>query len=380
MSEKSPLVPPGRFIEEQLEARGWTQVVLATVLGVSRQVVSQIVSGRRNIDAELAIALGEALGVPAERFLQLQQDYDLAHARLIVRPNPSRAMRAHLLGNLPIKEMLKRGWIHAKDVSDLEQVEVELARFFGVRSPAEIEVLPHAAKKTATAEPISPTQLVWLYRARAVAQDMLVNRFSPSAAAAALPKLARLLSAPEEARHVPRILTECGIRFVLVEALPSAKIDGVCFWLDGQSPVIGMSMRFDRIDNFWFVLRHELEHVLRGHGRDAAILDAELEGDRAGTGPNVPEEERQANEAAAEFCVPRRELESFIARKQPFFAERDILGFARKLQIHPGLVAGQLQRHTGRYDRFRSYLVSIRSCVAPSAIVDGWGDVAPVGH
>jgi HTH-type transcriptional regulator/antitoxin HigA len=138
-------------------------------------------------------------------------------------------------------------------------------------------------------------------------------------------------------------------------------------------------MRYDRIDNFWFVLRHELEHVLRGHGMSGEVmLDAELEGDRAGTGESVPEQERVANQAAAEFCVPQKFMQQFVERKAPFYAERDILGFARSLNIHPGLVAGQLQHRTKRFDRFRDYLVKVRSSVAPSALVDGWGDVAPV--
>lgn len=178
---------------------------------------------------------------------------------------------------------------------------------------------------------------------------------------------------------MPRVLAECGIRFVIVESLPNAKIDGVCFWLNDVSPVIGMSLRYDRIDNFWFVLRHELEHVLHGHGKSQIIIDSELEGERAGTGPNIVEEERIANAAAAEFCVPKKTMDSFIARKSPFFAERDILGLAATLRVHPGLVAGQLQHRTDRYDRFRSHLVKVRALVAPSAVVDGWGDVAPVG-
>jgi HTH-type transcriptional regulator/antitoxin HigA len=178
---------------------------------------------------------------------------------------------------------------------------------------------------------------------------------------------------------VPRILTECGIRYVICESLPSSKIDGVCFWLNDYSPVIGMSLRYDRIDNFWFVLRHELEHVMRGHGRAAAMLDTELEKDRAGTGSDIPEEERVANEAAANFSVPRSQLEDFIERKAPSFTERDIRGFAARLNIHPGIVAGQLQHETKRYDLFRNHLVKIRSIVSPGATVDGWGDVAPVG-
>ena len=143
--------------------------------------------------------------------------------------------------------------------------------------------------------------------------------------------------------------------------------------------MIGMSLRYDRTDNFWFVLRDELEHVLEGHGQGAATLDAELEGAKAGTGPDLKEEERMANAAAAEFCVPQDKLQRFIERKSPFFRERDVVGFARTLGIHPGLIAGQLQHETGRYDLFRAHLSKIRDVVKPSATVDGWGDVAPVG-
>lgn len=64
-----------------------------------------------------------------------------------------------------------------------------------------------------------------------------------------------------------------------LEALKSSKIDGVCLWLNEHSPVIGMTMRFDRMDNFWFVLRHELEHVLLGHGKVEPSLDVDLNED-----------------------------------------------------------------------------------------------------
>ena len=275
--------------------------------------------------------------------------------------------------------MISRGWIQASDVRDVSNVEASLVEFFGVEAAEEIELLPHAAKKMMSDTGPTLTQLAWLYRVKAIASEMMVARYSPEMVRSAIKKLSNLLSAAEEARKVPRILTESGIRFVIVESLASAKIDGVCFWLNEGSPVIGMSLRYDRIDNFWFVLRHELEHMLHRHGQDTANPETELEGEKAGTGPNVPEEERIANEAAANFCVPNKMMDAFIARKSPFFAERDILGFARTINVHPGLIAGQLRHRIGRYDRFRNHLVKIRSIVAPSAIVDGWGDVAPVG-
>jgi HTH-type transcriptional regulator/antitoxin HigA len=217
--------------------------------------------------------------------------------------------------------------------------------------------------------------LAWLYRVKQLADEMLVAKYSSASVKTAASSLGKLLVSPDAARKVPRMLTEAGVRFVIVEALPSTKIDGVCLWLDDKSPVIGLSSRFDRIDNFWFVLRHELEHIIQEHGRDAAILDTDMEKDRSG----VADEERIADAAAAEFCVPQAALERFILRKAPYFAERDLLGFANTLGVHPGLVAGQIQRKTGRYDLFRNHLVKIRAIVAPGSLVDGWGDVAPLG-
>lgn len=371
---------PGQLIKELLETRGWSQRILAIVLDVDETGINKLIAGKRPVDAEMALSLGELFDIPAERFLELQKSYDLAKARIIARPDPRRATRASLFGDLPVSEMIRRGWLDAEDIRDVKKVEAALIKFFGVKDLDEIEILPHAAKKTNVFAPATPAQLAWLYRVKEIASEMLVAKYSETAIRDAVQRLSSLRDAPEQARKVPRIMAECGIRFVIVESLPLAKIDGVCFWLNDKSPVIGMSLRYDRIDNFWFVLRHECEHVLRGHGRAAAMLDTELEGERAGTGENIPEEERVANEAAANFCVPQLVLDRFIARKTPFFAERDILGFAQTLKIHPGLIAGQLQHRTSKYERFRNHLVKIRSAIVPNAMVDGWGNVAPIGE
>lgn len=381
MSEDTDPRTPGQLIDEILVERGWSKRVLAVILGVGETSLNKLIAGKRPLDAQLALALSEVLDVPADRLLELQKRHDLAQARLVARPDPTRAQRAHLFGQLPIPEMIKRGWIDAEDVRDVEAVESELTRFFGADSLDEIEILPHAAKRTNIATEATPTQLAWLYRANAIASEMLVAPYSPLSGRRAAKLMQPLLSAPTEARKVPRILAENGIRYVLVESLPGARIDGACFWLDETSPVIAMTMRFDRIDNFWFVLRHELEHVLREHGVSAIMLDTDVGPGSGSDGDGaVADEERVANDAAADFCVPREALDRFIARKDPFFAERDILGFSRTLGVHPGLVAGQLQHHTGKYNLFRKHLVKMRATVAPSAVVDGWGDVAPVGE
>ncbi len=370
---------PGQLIKHLLDERGWSQQALAVVLDVDQTGLNKVITGKRPITAELALHLGDVFKVPAERFLELQKIYELAQARITTRPDPARADRATLFGDLPIAEMIKRGWISAFDVRDKENLERELIRFFGARSLQDIEVLPHAAKRTKVSVDATPAQLAWLYRVKQIASSMVVEPYTHFSGRSVIKKLSTMLQSPGDIATVPRVLTDHGIRYVVVEALASSKIDGVCFWLDSNSPVIAMSTRLDRIDNLWFVLRHEIEHMINAHGlypqqRGIHMLDIDLEGERGTV--NVAREELTANNAAAEFCVPQDALKDFIKRKGRFVSERELIGFANTHHVHPGLVVGQLQHKTGRYDLFRSHLIKVRSIITQTARVDGWGLVA----
>lgn len=370
MTDQAPLPAnshPGLHLKRVLDEKGWAQSDLTFILGCNPKAVNQIINEKQGVSPAMSKALGEALGMPAGYFAELQSAYDLAHAN---DPDPAVSFRAQLQA-YPIRDMIRRGWLAEGDADDLSH---QLAHFFEVPDLAQIPHISHAAKKTSYDE-TPPAQLAWLYRVRQIAKGTSVPKFSRSALQNALPKLRDLLIAPEEARHVPRILAECGVHFIMVEGLPQSKIDGVCFWVD-DSPVIGMSTRYDRIDNFWFVLRHEIEHVLQGHGKDQPILD-DLDGDKSGT-DNVPEEERVANEAAANFCVPNDKVESFIKRKQPFFYEKDVLAFSQINGIHPGLMVGQMQHKLRKYEYLRRHQVKVRQFVAPGAMTDGWGQMPPV--
>ncbi len=366
---------PGQLITELLKERGWSNRILAMVLGVSDPIVSKMAGDKRPVDATMALSLEEVFGVPAERFVALQSQYDLAKARLEARPDPKRSMRASIYGNLPVAEMIKRGWVDVEDSRDLEVVESALCRFFKVNRIEDASVFSFAAKKTDVSGDATPAQLAWLHRVKTIASEMLIGSYSPQKLDAAIFKIAVLRGHPEHMERVPRILAEAGIRFVVVEGLPGGKIDGVCFWLNDAMPVIGMSLRFDRIDNFLFVLRHELEHVRRRDGLQNPVIDVDL-----GRAPDdeLEEQERIANEEAREFCVPKKDMDAFIARKAPYFSERDLIGFAKVLKVHPGLVAGQLQFRTGKFTHFRNHLASVREFVLPTAEVDGWGSIHPI--
>jgi HTH-type transcriptional regulator/antitoxin HigA len=184
-----------------------------------------------------------------------------------------------------------------------------------------------------------------------------------------------LLIAPEEIRQVPRILAEAGVRFVVVEFLPGAKIDGATFWLN-DVPVIALSIRFDRVNNFWFVLRHEIEHVLNRDG--LVTIDIELT-EQLQRKDALPPAELRANIAASEFLVPKLELDSFITRVRPLYSEQRILLFAKRIGVHPGVVVGQLQfRDEVPYTHFHKHLVKIREIITQTAVTDGWGTVPPI--
>lgn len=364
---------PGEYIAEELEARGWLQRDLAYILGISEQGINMIISGKRGISPEMAKALGEAFDVSPVFFSNLQNAYEMSRASA---PDPSIARRALFQGVYPVREMIKRGWLEDTPVPLLE---AQLMRFFRRNDVCDIPYLAHAAKKSGDYNEASPEQLAWLFRVRQICSEMVVPKYSESKLREVVKEvLPRHMLDPEEVRHVPRILSECGVRFAIVERLPKALIDGVCFWLDDASPMVGMTTRFDRIDNFWFVLRHELEHVLNGDGRGVADEDIEVDVDLQGDESGLPPEEVQANKAAANFCVPTDQMDSFYVRKAPYISEKDVVGFARRIGRHPGIVVGQLQRRLERPEYLTRLKVKIRHHVAASAIVDGWGEPAPV--
>jgi HTH-type transcriptional regulator/antitoxin HigA len=360
--------PPGAYMKLELEARDWSQRDLAFILGQTEQQLSPMLSGKRAITPDMARLLGEAFDMPPQFFANLQSLYDLSNAK---QPDPAVRTRATLQAAYPVRDMIRRGWIEDGEAS-LLQLQIE--RFFEVANDdAPGGTVAFAAKRTRY-DDTPPHQLAWVFRVRQLAKQVNVPAFSVDKLRDALPRLRALMVEAETAREVASILAECGVRFIIVETLPNAKIDGVCTWLDDESPVIGMSTLYDRLDNFWFVLRHEIEHVLLGHGKATTVgMIDHLVGEGASEGDDVPEEERLANLAAADFCVPRQKMDSFYARKHPYFSERDIVGFASLLQLHPGIVVGQLQRRMGRYDYLRKYQVPVRRHVTERAVTDGWG-------
>jgi HTH-type transcriptional regulator/antitoxin HigA len=363
--------PPGEFIRDELEARGWTQGDLAQIMDRPLQVVNELIAGKKQITPETARGLSKAFG-DADPLYWMQLDAAYRLAQLEPDKDKSVDRRAKLYSLFPVRELMKRRWIEPS--KNLDVIEHRVCRFFRIKNLDERPVFAHAAKALQYDERTA-LQSAWLYRAKELAEGTHSSPYSERKLREALAKIRMLLIAPEEIRQVPRILAEAGVRFVVVEYLPGAKIDGATFWLN-DVPVIALSIRFDRVNNFWFVLRHEIEHVLNCDG--LVTVDIELT-ERLQRKEALPPEEVRANIAASEFLVPKSELDSFITRVRPLYSEQRILLFAKRIGVHPGVVVGQLQfRDEVPYTHFHKHLVKIREIITQTAVTDGWGTVPPI--
>ena len=368
-----PVDHPGTFIEEELEARRWAQADLAYILGMDGSQLNKLIKGVTSITPDSAVALGDAFDMPAEFFMNLQKRYDLQKAK---RADPGVKARAAWLSVFPVREMIKRGWI---EDAEPDLLDLQMMRFFGKNRIEDIPfvsnapLLAHAAKKR-DYDGTTEIQYVWLNRVRKLAEQIECPLFSVEALRSSLPSIREHLLLKEDLIHIPEILHRCGVRFALIEALPASKIDGVCVWLGGQ-PVIGMTLRLDRLDNFAFVLRHEIEHVLNGDGKEFSFAPVDSD-----TGADADVDcEKVANEAAAEFCIPRTQLHSFIARKSPFISREDVLQFAARMEVHPAIIVGQIQNFTKEWNWLREYQIGVREYLMDWKFKDGWGHHSPTG-
>jgi HTH-type transcriptional regulator/antitoxin HigA len=319
----------------------------------------------------MATVLAAAFGNTPDDWLSLDAQYRLS----LITSDPSEVEKRRTLFEVaPVREMQRRGWI--TETKNLDDVEAELKSFFEVDSlNAEIG-FPVAMRRTVRLPYLNKAERAWCFRARQLARAVHTNRFRDQILNAAQKELRILAAHPKEASRVSEILTGSGIRFVVVEPLPNARIDGAAFWLDEESPAIAVSIRYDRIDNFWFTLMHEFSHVKH---RDNLSIDNDLQDSmKVSKVMPIDDRERRANEESQASLVPPNELDSFIRRVGPLYSKTRINQFAHRIKIHPGIIVGQLFHHDEiGPSANREMLVKIRRAVIETSLTDGWGKIAP---
>jgi len=177
----------------------------------------------------------------------------------------------------------------------------------------------------------------WLAAANAVPKFVGLKR-------AVLFDLPRRFGDPATLKHIPTHLAQFGIVLVWERAIPNMKVDGAIFRHVSGQVVVGLSLRYSRLDNFWFTLLHELAHaVLHADQLEAPIID-DLDN------PSEDLIEQQADRSAGDSLIPRNEWRSCPARFSN--SVEDIVRFARQQGIPAQCVAGRLRRELNRFDLF----------------------------
>jgi HTH-type transcriptional regulator/antitoxin HigA len=365
VSNENTILPPGEFVRQELESRGWTQADLAKIIERPLPTVNEIIQGKRGIMPEMAVALAAAFGTTPDLWMQRESSYRLS---LVTQSDPEVQRRARLFEIAPVKDMEKRGWI--RPTRTVDELNGELCSFFNVPTLDENLATEAMARQSASADELTAPQRSWIGQATRLASILNARKFNPETfKTTGLKQIRALAESPEKTSHVPKVLAELGIRFLVIQPLPKSLIDGAAFWLDENSPVIVLSLRYDRIDWFWFTLAHELQHIKHG---DKRSIDTNLVGETRLAALNDMEE--RANKEGAAFLLPPENMESFVIRSKPFYHKQMIVQFAKRMGVHPGIVNGQLQHlHEIGWEYNREMLVKVRDFVTATALTDGWG-------
>ena len=363
--------PPGDFIRDELEARGWTQADLAKIMGRPLSLVNLIISGKRGITAETACELSNAFDTSAEFWLNLESAYKLS--KVVVPMTEIREM-ASLYATAPIKEMEQRGWIGKTESAD--ELRKEVARFY---STVNLDAFKVAARASTIQGIITDAQLAWCVKCLDLALSVKAQPYVEKNAQDCEKSLRGLAAHPEGVSRISATLASFGIRLVVVEHLKGTKIDGAALWLgDGwDKPVIALSARFDRIDWLWHTLLHEFSHIK--HRDSVALIDVDMLGDES-KNSSVQDVENRANAEAASILIPRATLDSFIKRKHPCYSKQSIIQFAHLNKIHPGIIVGQLHHRNNTYSTNREMLVKIRDILISHSMTDGFGTTIVRGN
>jgi HTH-type transcriptional regulator/antitoxin HigA len=364
MENTGAVFPPSKYIREEMTARNLTQTDLAIITGRNPKDISGYLAKER-VTLEFAKELALVLGHTPEYWVNLETKYRLS---LTSEPTAEAIKRNKIIQDYPLKDMQKRGWISKTD--DFERIADEVEKFFAEGVDSRGIERTAFFKRNIKDENLNAAEKAWLHRARHLAKLLPKTKYNELRLPDLFEKLKIAIKSSESVTHIAGLLQRYGIRFIVIEPLPRAMIDGASFWLDDDTPVIALSVRFDNIGSFFFALIHELFHIKH---RDGTSFDNFTEES------NVDEIEQERREQAAEFLVPQKQLEKFIRSESPYFYHEAIIEFATKIGVHPGIIVGQLQkREEIGYHTHRISMVKVREPVVLTAFTDGWGRPVPV--
>lgn len=247
------------------------------------------------------------------------------------------------LKDIPLKTLQENGWL--QDFDDTQALSQIFTNTLSTENPL---FRKHtSAKQQLTA--------LWLAKVTASAkQKECTHSYHPNGIDKSyLKKIAQLSQRVEVLPQLPSILAEQGIILIYEKSLPSLKMDGAVFLLPSGVPVIALSLRYNRLDSFWFTLLHELAHiVLHYETLQTPIID-----DLEGSEQDTSEIELEANRLAKDSFVTRSQWRSCPAKYKQNVEE--VVKFSADIGIHPAIVAGLLRKEHHKYNFYTSLIHTI---------------------
>lgn len=326
------LLTPVEAIRFRMEQAGLEPRDLEPYIG-SRGKVSEVLSGKQPLTLAMIRALHTHLGIPAEVLVA-----DASSAGNIAETSSLD------WGRFPINEMAKRGWIRSVDAAKAKAKDLigELIASAGGMKAVPMPLCRRNDAMRKNAKTDTYALLAWCLKALAASRDQkLTGSYkSGSITLGALAELAKLSAHDDGPKRAKQALSSWGVHLICVSHLPKTYLDGAALRsVDGSAPIVALTLRYDRIDNFWFSLLHELAHVGRhfnGAAEAAFVDDFSL---REAPSRHEDPRENEADEWAEEALIPR-DLWATAGLKSHASYSR-IIAFSQRIGVHPAIVAGQ---------------------------------------
>jgi HTH-type transcriptional regulator / antitoxin HigA len=336
------LPDPITAIKFRMEQGGLSQSDLAPLFG-SRAKVSEVLAGKRALTLKMIRALHDHLGIPAEVLIR-ERGGSL--------PEEVEGVQWE---DFPLLEMAKFDWIaRTADMKDrAEEIMRDLiSRAGGLGAwPQALYRKSSAGRRNANADPHA-LQAWCLHVLAEARRTPLQNGFVEGTVTLDfLRELAKLSAFQEGPRLAREHLNRNGIVLVIARHLTRTYLDGAAMRTVEGTPVVGMTLRYDRIDNFWFCLLHELAHVGRhlvGNSNQIFVDDLSL---RERDHVDDDAKETEADEWAEEGLIPSDVWTAHPASRLP--TSSNVISLARRVGVHPAIVAGRV-----RYERHNYRLLS----------------------
>lgn len=245
--------------------------------------------------------------------------------------------------SFPVRRMHKLGWFERWKGQEWQavkdQAEEMLQEFFGLFSGPRNFAFNRAGFREGVV-PDAHALDAWRCRVLTQAAKRSLPAFdSGKITPATLSELAQLSSYKDGPKRALELLESLGLPVVIEPHLPKTYLDGAALLGVGEHPVIGLTLRHDRLDHFWFTLFHEVGHVLLHLREDQRSFFDDTEG---GDHSRLEEE---ANEFALDHLIPEWEWR----RIQHLRSDEDIRAEAERLKISPAIIAGRLRRQANDY-------------------------------